>query len=125
MPHNRQPLPQSARRPRRILETAEEPLRGQALTDRLRVSRRHLRRLVQKLEDAGVPVERHEDGRHRRFSIPPEHRRSEVPVRLSPAALRSLFELATEDDPADPDASQASREAVAALREAIRVEPGA
>ena len=119
MPHNRQPLPQSARRLRRLLETAEEPLRGQALADRLRVSRRHLRRLVQKLEDAGVPVDRHEDGRHRRFSIPPEHCRSEVPVRLSPAALRRLYELATEDD------HEASREAVAALREAIRVEPGA
>lgn len=115
----REPLPQSARRLRRTLETAEEPLRGQTLTDRLRVSRRHLRRLVQKLEDAGVPVERHEDGRHRRFSIPPEHCRSEVPVRLSPAALRRLYELATEDD------HEASREAVAALREAIRVEPGA
>ena len=118
------PLPKSARKLRRLLETAEEPLRGQALADRLRVSQRHLRRLVQRLEDAGVPVVRHEDGRHRRSSILEEHRRTEIPVRLSPAALRRLYELATEDDPADPDASQASREAVAALREALRVEPG-
>jgi hypothetical protein len=74
---------------------------------------------VQKLEDAGVPVDRHAGGRHRRFSIPPARRRSEVPVRLSPTALRHLYELAAEDD------REASREAVAALREAIRVEPGA
>jgi predicted DNA-binding transcriptional regulator YafY len=117
MPHNRQPLPQSARKLRRILEMAEEPLRGQALADRLRVSRRHLRRLVQKLEDAGVPVEGHEDGRHRRFSIPPEHCRSEVPVRFSPAALRRLYELAKEDD------HEAGAEAETDLRRALWAEP--
>jgi predicted DNA-binding transcriptional regulator YafY len=118
------PLSRSARKLRRLLETAEEPIRGQVLAGRLRVSRRHLRRLIGRLEDAGVPIERHEDGRHRRFSIPPAHCRTEVPVRLSPAAMRRLCELAKADDPADPESAQASAEALAALRRALRVEPG-
>jgi hypothetical protein len=81
------------------------------------VSRRHLRRLVSKLESAGVPVERHEDGRHRRFSIPPDRKRKKVPVRLSPAALRRLHKLASEDD------HEAAAEAEAALRRALQAEP--
>lgn len=111
------PLSESARKLRRLLETADEPVRGQALADRLRVSRRHLRRLVGRLEDAGVPVVRHEDGRHRRFSIPQDRKRKGVPVHLSPAALRRLHELAKEDD------HEASAEAETALRRALRAEP--
>jgi len=111
------PLSKSARKLRRLLETAEEPVQGQALADRLRVSRRHLRRLVDTLQGAGVPVEKDQDGRQRTYAIPPGARRKQVPVRLSPRALRRLHELAKDDD------HQASREAAAALRRALRAEP--
>jgi len=117
------PLPQSARKLRRLLETAEEPVRGQALADRLRVSQRHLRRLVDTLQGAGVSVEKDRDGRERTYSIPPDARRKRVPVHLSPRALRRLYELAKDDDPADPESAKASTEAAAALRRALRAEP--
>lgn len=73
--------------------------------------------MVERLKDAGVPVEKGQDGRERTYRIPEPHRRKAVPVLLSPAALRRLHELAKEDD------HEASAEAETDLLRALRAEP--
>jgi len=110
------PLPQSARKLRRLLEE-KGTVTASGAAGHLRRSQRHVRRLVQKLRAEGVPVEKDRDGRTRTYSIPPDARRTRVPVRLSPRALRRLHELAKEDD------HEVSAEAQAALARALRAEP--
>lgn len=109
-------LDPTAQKARRILEQ-EGTVTARALADRLRRTQRHVRRLVERLKDAGVPVEKSYEGRERTYRVPKAHRRKKVPVRLSPAALRRLCELAKEDD------HEASAEAATDLRHALRAEP--
>lgn len=109
-------LSDSSRKARRILER-EGTVTAGALADRLRRTQRHIRRIVERLEAAGVPVERGYEGKERTYTIPPTRRRKDVPVRLSPAALRRLYELAKEDD------HEAAAEAETDLRHALRAEP--
>lgn len=109
-------LDPTARKARRVLER-KGTVTASDLARALRRTQRHVRRVVERLQGAGVPVEKEYDGRERTYTIPPEHRRKEVPVRLSPAALRRLHELAKEDD------HEASAEAETDLRHALRAEP--
>jgi DNA-binding Lrp family transcriptional regulator len=109
-------LDNTARKARRVLER-EGTVTDGALARRLGRSQRHVRRIVERLEAASVPVEKSYEGRERAYSIPPSHRRKRVPVRLSSPALRRLHELAKEDD------HGASAEVAAALRRALRAEP--
>lgn len=109
-------LDPTTQKARRILER-ESAVTASELADRLRRTQRHVRRVVERLKDAGVPVEKGYDRRERTYRIPEPHRRKDVPVRLSPAALRRLCGLAKEDD------HEASREAETDLRAALRAEP--
>ena len=109
-------LDTTARKARRVLER-EGTVTAGALARRLDRTQRHVRRLVEQLEAAGVPVVRSYEGPNRAYTIPPEYRRKDVPVRLSPAALRRLCELAKEDD------HEAAAEAETDLRRALRAEP--
>jgi len=115
MPAQRQ-LDTTARKARRVLERKGTVTAG-TLARRLGRSQRHVRRLVEQLRAAGVPVEKSYEGRRRAYTIPPEHRRKDVPVRLSPAALRRLYELAKEDD------HETAAEAETDLARALRAEP--
>lgn len=115
-------LDPTARKARRILER-KGTVTASDLARALRRTQRHVRRVVERLRGAGVPVEKGQKGRERTYTIPPSHRRKEVPVRLSPAAIRRLYELAKDDDPADPESAKASDEAETDLARALRAEP--
>jgi predicted DNA-binding transcriptional regulator YafY len=109
-------MTETAAKLRRLLES-ESPQTAKALVGKLRCTKRHLRRLVEELTAAGIPVEKDRDGRERTYAIPNPRWRTRVPVRLSPPAPHRLLELAEADD------HPASVEAEHALRAAMKAEP--